>query len=504
MKGGLFEKILSSKSKTFLAFCFCFLLGVTIFSFANTQVFPRSIFTAFIVSIACIIVFWKEKLLWFFSSCIFLFLLGLVRVNFAIPSYDESNIAFYNGQKVQVQGFVSSEADLRIENVHYFLNIEKIYRQGSWKEIHGKIALTLPLYPRYNYGQNVAADCQLKTPEPLENFHYEKYLATKNVYSICQSPSINILEGNSGNALFHFLYTFKNIVAEKISLLWHEPYASFVAGLLYGYRGGLGTLSEDFNRTGVTHIVAVSGFNITLIATLMSSFLIYLCIKRQYAFWIVGVSIFFFVIFTGASASVVRAGIMGMLALTARQVGRNSSLKNVLIFTAALMAFQNPFILLWDLGFQLSFLSTCGLIYLSPLLETYLQKIPQFLNFRESLTSTVSAIIFTLPLLLFQFGRLSLLAPLVNILVLPLIPWLMAFAFASVMISFISFPSAKVFGFITYLGLKYIVLVVQFFSHLPFAVMDFSLSFWGMIFLYAVLFFFLRKTLLKFEKNVVY
>lgn len=494
---GIVQKLIHSKSKTFLAFCFCFLFGVLVFSFFNEKIFPVYINVLAFLSIGFVFLFWKEKLIRFICFCLFFFLLGLVRVNLAFPSSDPENLRFYNGQKTQMHGIITAEPDIRQDSIHYLVAVNKIYFSGQWKEVKGKVAFTMPLYPRYSYGQNIELNCALETPEPFEDFRYEKYLATYNVWSLCKSPALKLIPGNSGNPLLNFIYTLKYPVAEKINLLWHEPYASFVAGLLYGYRGGLGSLNEDFNRTGVTHIVAVSGFNITLIATIISSFLIYLCVPRRKAFWIVVGGILLFVIFTGASASVVRAGIMGIIALLARQLGRPAQMQNVLALTVAVMTFQNPFILVWDVGFQLSFLSTCGLIYLSPVIKKYFEKVPEFLNLRESLLSTMSAIIFTLPLILFQFGRLSVVAPIVNLLILPAIPWLMALGFVSVVAGFILFPLARIIAYITYLGLAYVVQVVRFFSHLPFAALDFHLPLWGMLALYGLLIFVLYKNHIK-------
>lgn len=502
---GIVNKIVHSKSKTFLAFCFCFLSGVLILSFAQTSFFLLTSITASLVSAGFIFLYRdnpKQKFIW---CCLFAFLLGFLRINFAFPNLNENTVAFHNGKKVQLQGYISGEPDIRQDSVHYSISTKNISLRGAWVPGSGKITVTAPLYPRYEYGQDVEVNCQLETPQPVDNFHYEKYLATKNVWSVCKFAGIKIIPGNSGNPLLQFVYTLKYPVAEKINLLWHEPYASFVAGLLYGYRGGLGSLNEDFNRTGVTHIVAVSGFNITLIATIISSFLVYLFIPRRKAFWIVVCGILLFVIFTGASASVVRAGIMGIIALLARQLGRPAQMQNVLALTVAVMTFQNPFVLVWDVGFQLSFLSTCGLIYLSPVIKKYFEKVPEFLNLRESLLSTMSAIIFTLPLILFQFGRLSVVAPIVNLLILPAIPWLMALGFVSVVAGFILFPLARIIAYMTYLGLAYVVQVVRFFSHLPFAALDFHLPLWGMLALYGLLIFILhknfKKSLEKFENK---
>jgi len=220
---------------------------------------------------------------------------------------------------------------------------------------------------------------------------------------------------------------------------------------------------------------------------------LYLLVPRKKAFWIVSFAILLFVLFTGASGSAVRAAIMALLVLISRQLGRTSRMDNVLLLTVALMSFSNPFTLMWDVGFQLSFLSTCGLVYLTPHLQKYFSRVPTFLNLQESLTATLAAMIFTLPLILFQFGRFSVVAIFVNILVVPAVSFIMAFGFATLLSSFLYWPLAKVFAFFTYLILEYVVSIVRFFSNLSWAAVSIPLPLWGMILLYILLIYLIIK-----------
>lgn len=495
---GAWNKIVHSKSKTFLTFCFSFLAGVTSLSFVTYKFFEQEIFILFLVFLFTLVLFWKKQPIHFFLFAIIFFLLGMMRVNFAIPAYDANSLSFYNDKKQSIHGVIAGEPDIRQDAVHYIVKAKTLRSGGQWQEVSGKIAVKMPLYPRYTYGQNILIDCNLKTPQLIEGFHYEKYLATYGVWSVCEASHIQVESGTSGNPLLRALFSFKSKCAENISRLWHEPYASFVAGVLYGYRGGLGTLSTDFNRTGVTHIVAVSGFNITIIASVFAATLLYLLVPRKKAFWIVSFAILLFVLFTGVSGSAVRAAVMALLVLISRQLGRTSRMDNVLALTVALMSLFNPFTLIWDLGFQLSFLSTCGLVYLSPHLQKYFSRVPTFLNLQESVTATLAAMIFTLPLILFEFGRLSVIALLVNVLVVPVVLFIMAFGFATLFSSFIWWPLARALAFLTYLLLAYVVFIVRFFSHLSWAALSISLPLWGMIILYILLVYFLfRKNLKK-------
>lgn len=480
-------KIIDSKSKTFIAFCFCFLSGIIVAGLINKKIDFVYLYFLLFVIISFVIIFRHDKKWRFIFVGILFFIFAFSRYNLALPKNSDKYIHHYNGENIEITGFVSSEPDIRSDSVKYIV-------QSS--EPIGRVYFKSELYPRYEYGDKLKLKCDLFAPEPIEDFRYDMYLARFGVFSICGRPQIEVLHQNDagqGNLVLKNIFKFKQSVAERVNQLWHEPYAGFVAGLLYGYRGGLGELQEDLNRTGVTHIVAISGYNISIIASILMIIFVYLWIPRKRAFWLISFGILVFVLFAGASGSVVRAGIMGFLVLLAKQLGRLNRMNNALALTAVLMTLHNPYVLLWDAGFQLSFLATMGLIYLAPILHIYFYKIPEFFGFRESFISTISAIIVTLPLILYQFGRLSIVAPIVNVLILWIIPWIMLFGFFSVILSFIFFPLGQVFSWITFVGLKYITSIVEWFSSLSFASIDLQIPLWLVLVLYIGLVFLIKK-----------
>lgn len=365
-------------------------------------------------------------------------------------------------------GVVVSEPDVRVGGVNY-----KICNLQS--EICNLVQAGL--YPRFEYGDELSITCKLKHPDGM-------YYARQGAFLFCERPDITKIGSNKGNFLMAKILALKHIVAERVNRLWHEPQASFMAGLLYGYRGGLGDLNDLFNRTGVTHIVAISGYNISIIAMVLCTICVQLYIPRKKAFWLVSTGIVLFVIFTGAGASVVRAGIMGLIVLLAKQIGRMSQAGRVLVFTAVLMCLQNPLVLVWDAGFQLSFVATLGLVYLSPIVEKHTLWMPTKFGLRESASSTLSAICATLPLILYQFGRLSIVAPIVNILILWTIPYIMFTGFLAVIGSFIFYPLGQLIAWLALLGLNYIIGVVKFFGSLSFAAVDLTIPAWLMFVCY--------------------
>lgn len=475
---GVFNKIINSKSKTFMTFCFCFLLGVLAASLVEFKLDWVYIYFGLFILISSLIIFKENKVFKFISIGLLLVILGLARYQLTFIKNDvkegESNFL----------AVVSSEPDVRLDGIRYIVqdrdNKNKYYFKST-------------LYPRYDYGDELEISCKLNIPKPSENFRYDMYLARYGVFAECRNIEINKISSGNGNFILQTIFSFKKIISQKINSLWHEPLASFMAGLLYGYRGGLGELNEMFSRTGITHIVAISGYNITIIVSILITFCVQLYIPRKKAFWLIVFGIVIFVLFAGASASVVRAGIMGIIVLLSKQTGRSSQIGNVLILTAVMMTIQNPLVLLWDAGFQLSFISTCGLVYLSPLFVRLFKKVPEMFGIKESLISTLSAIMATLPLILFQFGKLSIVAPVVNILVLWIIPYLMLIGFVATVFSFIFFPLGQVLAWIGLVGLKYIVFVVKFFAELPFAAIDLKIAWWMMVLLYGGIIYLIYK-----------
>src|SRR3989344_8670225 len=160
---------------------------------------------------------------------------------------------------------------------------------------------------------------------------------------------------------------------------------------------------------------------------------------------------------------------MGTIALLAQTFGRATRMRNILVIVCLIMLLFNPKVLIWDAGFQLSFLATIGLIYFVPILKKYMMWLPKIFTIRESLTTTLSAIVLTTPLILFQFGRFSLLAPLANLLILPVIPVNMAVGFLAVVLGLIWLPLGQAIGYISWVILTYVLKLTEILGNLPWA-----------------------------------
>jgi len=259
------------------------------------------------------------------------------------------------------------------------------------------------------------------------------------------------------NINFNFLLEKANQSIEKIL---PEPQASFLAGLLLGFDKNIPKdLLENFNTTGTRHIIALSGYNITIIASLIMGFLLWLGFWRKHAFVIAVIAIIFFVLLTGASASASRAAIMGILVLISQQAGRLSNPRNLLASAAFLMLLKEPTVLFNNIGWQLSFAATIGIIYLSPCLK----RLPEILK------TTLSAQITVMPLILFYFHQISLISPLANLLVLPIIPITMLVGFLAVASGVLYTPIGTFLAWPAWLFLSYEIKIIELLAKIPLA-----------------------------------
>jgi competence protein ComEC len=179
---------------------------------------------------------------------------------------------------------------------------------------------------------------------------------------------------------------------------------------------------------------------------------------------------------TGASASVVRAGVMGTLLVYAGFIGRKSNIINALVLAGTVMIFLNPLILRNDIGFQLSFLATLGLVYISPIFEKWFVKIPEF--FRVLLAATLAAQVFTMPIIISNFGLLSLISPIANIAILPFVPVSMFLGFASGLLGMIWLLVGKIVGFFGYIILEIVIKISQLLASVPYASLELKMNNW--------------------------
>lgn len=485
------NEIPESKSKTFVAVCVSFLIGVFVACF-----FPPlhgSIYwlAGLAVAALSIILMWENVPERFVVLCLTFIFLGLWRMSVAWPDCGNGNtICSYVNQRITIAGSVASYPEQKTDSVDFAVAVLGI-REPSIRSVSGKVLVSLPKTQTVSYGQSLTLTCRIRVPEvrPGDTFNYNRYLQSRGIQALCDSPGdITWADGREVPFAWRTFFmkqiaSLRDLLYHRASQLWNEPESSFIMGMLFGGSSSLPAyVQESFQRTGLSHVLAVSGFNVTIIASALMGLLVLVGLWRHQAFWITISGIVFFVILTGATASVVRASIMGILVLTADHLGRRAHIAPALAVTALAMVLVNPYLLVYDAGFQLSFLATVGLVYLAPRIAAALPK-----RTPEAFTTTVAAIGMTLPLMLYQFGLMSLVAPLVNVLLLWSVPFLMLGSFVALGIGLLVLPAGVVAGMPAAFASRVFITIVQWFSSLRFAAVNISIPWWAVAVAYAVL-----------------
>src|SRR3989344_2703783 len=421
--------------------------------------FQTFILVTFVVVVGVVMLAGENKLALLVVAMIVFLIVGAVRFN----QFDLSKNSLEKlvGQKVVLTGYIDSEPETK-ESIQRF-----VLKTG--KE---RVLVTASSYPKREFGDFIEVQGKLELPQNFsEDFDYITYLKKDGIKLILFFPEIETagktqidFSENIKLNIYRKIFAVKEKFEKAINLSIPEPNASFINGILLGSRQNIpDDLKEAFNKTGTTHVLAISGYNIMIISEAILLGLIWF-FRRRVAFWISVAVIILFFIFTGASASVVRAALMGLLLSFANGYGRLYDQKNSIILAGAAMVWINPFVLVFDIGFQLSFAAVLGLIYLYPQIDSKLYKLPKFGNLKEITLMTLSAQIAVAPLLIYYFGNFSLISLPTNVLILPFIPIAMLTGFLVGLVGIVSPLAGQIIGYVAWAISTYQIEVVNFMS----------------------------------------
>lgn len=384
-----------------------------------------------------------------------------VRLLFFIPKAPD--YANFIGQKVEFVGVVNDDPDIRIKNKH--LNI-KINEDSN-------ILLFVGREKEVSYGDKVRVMGILKEPENFitssgKEFNYKRYLANQDIYFIIKNAELEIISNGNGSYIKSILFKIRNSFIQNINKVIQSPESDLANGLILGVRGSFDDeTNNEFIETGTIHIIALSGYNVSIVADgIMKTFGL---IFSQTVSIIFGIFfVLLFIVMTGASATAIRAGIMATIMLLGKMTGRRYLAGRALIIAGLLMVTYGPRVI-FDMSFQLSFLATGGVLFITPKILNWFNFVTMRFGLREMIASTFAATMSVLPILLYLTGILSLVSIPTNIFILLFIPIAMLFIFITSLLGFISSILSIIFGYISYLILSYILGVIHIFSSFSFA-----------------------------------
>jgi competence protein ComEC len=494
-------------SKILFYFCLSFIIGIFFESVVKIPQF----------------VLWVFLLLGFFSVfisfmgrgfgflkivgfCLFFIILGVLRMQISEFNIANDSLSALNDKgKITAEGIIIAEPDVR----DTFQKI-KVKVNGS------TVLVTTKRYPEYNYLDKINLSGKLETPSVTDEFNYKNYLMKDHIYSVMNFPKIVLISEKHEYNILSFLYekilSLKQKIRISIKSNFSPPQSSILEGTILGDNGAMSNeLKNKLNITGLRHIIAVSGTHVVILSAIILSFLLFLGLSRGQAFYAAVIFVCFYIILTGLPPSGIRAGAMGGLYLLARKMGRQSMGLRVITMACAVMVFVNPLYLLYDVGFQLSFLAVLGLIYLDPLIKLFFKfgakKIFNFDikgksgNLIGMISTTLAAQVFTLPIMIFNFGNISYVSPITNLLISPVVSFLMVFGFLASIAGVFSNILGYILSVPCYFLLNYFIWVINTFSQ-PWAMgIVQNVSWVWLLISYLVIVFLVRFLNKKFKKS---
>ncbi len=422
----------------------------------------------------------RDRTLRLLLVCVLAALLGMLRMTAVAAPPGTDALAHYNGQGWQTfTGVITDEPDVRDRHVNLRIEVEARLVSGLAEPVKGVALVQAPRYGAYAYGDRIRFSGTPLTPPEFDDFSYQDYLARRGIFTLVPNARVTVIASGQGSPLLSTLFALKRQAQTLIAGAIPEPEASLLTGILLGVETGIAAeVREAFNATGSAHIIAISGFNMTLIAGLLSRGLMLLWpARRRLNATLSLLAIGMYTTFVGADPAVLRAAVMSGLLILAPLFNRRVYVPASLAFATLVMSLFDPYVL-WDVGFQLSLAAILGLTLLATPLEHGFRRLltPLFPTetvsrllrlLSEPLIVTLAAQITTLPLIALYFGRLSLVSPLANLLILPVQPPLLILGGLATLIGLVAPPLSQPLFWVAWLLLRWTTLVVRFLGDLP-------------------------------------
>jgi competence protein ComEC len=332
------------------------------------------------------------------------------------PSAGE--LSYYNGRQATVLGQIVAEPDIRDTGANYVVSVRAVTVALRAIPVTGRLELHTSRGQRMEYGDDVQLTGLLQTPINSPSLAYADILRGKGIATQMAFPRAVDL-GPASSGFLGWIVPFREYLERGIDQSLPEPEAALLIAITLGAKSAsLGTLAPALVSTGLIHLIAISGIKVAMVAGTVWTLLVAMR-RRTITLPVSLATIFFYVLLTGATASGERSALMWSLVFIASYLGRSTVALVSLALVAGLMVALDP-MLPWDVGFQLSTIGTFSIVALSGPFIRLFHFVPS--PFREALAVTLAAQVGTIPIVAGGFHSISLVGPIANALVLPLLP----------------------------------------------------------------------------------
>ncbi len=446
------------------------------------------IIAAFIgISALLIIPLSRKKTFIWYGLCLLLLFGGILRFHYVCEGDELQNYrGFY-----ELQGVIAAAPEVKDQSTVLRVEATQIKIEGAWQEVSGTIRVYAPKFPGfaerdspyYHYGDLIEFRGIPRLPESpqIENdFDFAAYLARQGIYSVVYSPSnIKLIESGRKPDPMQWIHQLRRSMSASLEKALPEPQCALAQAMLLGERSSISPeVRDNFSRAGTSHLLAISGVHVGIVAGIALSAGIWIFGRRHpTAFLLALAVIWLYVVLSGMSPSAWRAATMGSLWLWADWLGRQRSAFTALAFAAAIMLAINPR-LMSDVGFQLSFAAMSGLVFLTPVFQRWGKKafgneegeVSSSLNFLiTSFAVTLGAVLATLPLVAYYFKYISLMSLPATFFTLPAVPGIIVTSALTGLVGIFAPGIAEVPGWLSWLFATYVIEAVRLFAAIPFA-----------------------------------
>ncbi len=399
-----------------------------------------------------------------------------------------SPITHYHDQgALTIAGKVSAPPDITDTYAQLTVDVHAVLFGADTFPTAGQVLVRAPRNTSADYGDAIQATGYLITAGRIDTFDYQAYLTRQGIHSILHQARVDVIAKQAPHPIADRLYQWRGQIETFINRHIPEPHAGFINAIITGNRRGISPeLSQVFQDVGTAHLIAISGFNMVIIAGIVHSILTGLLPKRRWLPVLISCAvILIYGIFTGGTAPVMRAALMSSLYFIGQGFNRRTFTPASTAFAVFLISIHNP-TALWDIGFQLSLCAVLGLAFLTKPLTAFSQRLfglmlpPSYANTLTQLIQapilvTLAAQLAVSPLLLLHFGQVNTAFLIVNALIIPVQPVILAFSWLGILLAPI-LPIAQACLWLAMGFTHWTIQVMYFFADLSFHEISFYVS----------------------------
>ena len=341
-------------------------------------------------------------------------------------------------------------------------------------QIDGALQISVARFPQYRYGDVLRVRCQPRLTSEEQDQNWKRRLQLQGISARCVRASVQ-LDHQSVDWRSPF-FRFKDYVMNVYIRVLPGSVAGLMQAMIVNERGEVSLLTKNnFSRSGLSHVVAISGMNMTLLIIAGRTFLSRLGLRRRPTAVILMSLLALYVMIIGAPASAVRAGLMSSVILLAFLLRRPVDIGHILVLVAGVLALVNPLAVVYDIGWQLSFLALAGLIWWTPWWTKIFWWLPQRWGLQELVSATLAAQMLTWPLILYYFQVWAVWFLPANVLTVPLVGPVMISGLLLPLVWWLPLIGPAVALLIT-LMIRWLLLVVNTVGLSPWAVLPLTFS----------------------------